>query len=219
MRSSRFTKAVLAVLTGSALAAAPATAQQPATTWDVQPNSWYWGVYGGQTSLFTNLSSTVAPTIGIDWLITRSAFALNVFAEQAYFNAQSTVTTANSAGPVAIQDMRRVGMSLMLYLPNVRIVHPYVGGGYAFNYLTKASAVAPPADTLFAAAIENERSQGRIFASVGAMIPFRQFAPFAEVSMMPTKGTSSWMVNGDRSALMWKAGLRYNFGSSTSGRF
>ena len=218
MRSSRFTKAVLAALTGAMVAAAPAAAQQPASKWDVQPNAWYWGVYGGQTALFTTATTTLAPTVGVDWMITRDNFALNVFAEQAYFTAQSTVFTGDSTANVNMQDMRRVGLAAMVFLPRVRVIHPWVSAGYAFNYITSATpattvAAGPGRDQLLAD-VEGARAQSKIFGSAGVMIALRQWAPFAEFTMMPTKGSASWLVNGGRSANIWKAGLRYNFGSS-----
>lgn len=228
MRSSRFTKAVLAALTGAAVAAAPAVAQQAAaqqapTKWDVQPNSWYWGAYGGQTALFTTVSTTLAPTMGIDWMITRKNFALNVFAEQAYFNAQSTVFSSDSLANVAMQDMRRIGLAAMVFLPQVRVFHPWFSAGYAFNYVTNAApvtavAAGPARDTLLTS-VESARAQGKLFGSLGVMVAYRQWAPFAEFTMMPTTGSSSWLVNGGRSANIWKAGLRYRFGPSISDRW
>lgn len=223
MRSSRFTKAVLAALTGAAVVAAPALAQQTTSKWDVEPNAWYWGAYGGQTSLFTSVASTVAPTVGIDWLITRKNFALNVFAEQSYFTAQSTVSDADSTALVGMQDMRRIGLAAMAFLPTVRVFHPWFSAGYAFNYITKAAPVvalpAGPGRDALLAGVEGARAQGKLFASVGVMVAYRRFAPFAEFTMMPTKGSSSWMVNGDRSANVWKAGLRYSFGPSIQDRW
>src|SRR5436190_23176990 len=114
MRSSRLIPALVAL----AFAAAPARAQG-AADWDVRPNSWYWGMYGGQTSFATSIARTTAPMFGVEWTITRSKFALNVFAEQSYFNAVSTVRDFPTSAPrrVDIQDMRRVGGSAMMFLP------------------------------------------------------------------------------------------------------
>ncbi len=80
MRSLRLI--VLALAASAVVGLAPSRAmaqdQKPASWQD----SWFWGVYGGYTTFPTAIASTNAPDIGIDWMITRSRYALNVFAEQ-----------------------------------------------------------------------------------------------------------------------------------------
>ncbi len=225
MRSSRLSTAVFAALVATALAAMPAAAQGSAD-WDVRPNSWYWGVYGGQTSFPTTIARTTAPMIGVEWMITRSEFALNVFAEQSYFNAVSTIPDYPTSAPrrVDIQDMRRVGAAAMTFLPQYKYFHPWFGVGYAFNFIKQAvpegSAYASPAarDSV-AARIESGRAQGKMFAEFGMLWAYRQWAPFAQYTVMPTKGSSSWMVNGEGFTNIWKLGLRYSFGPASQERW
>lgn len=221
MRSSRLITAFVAVV----LAAAPAAAQGTAD-WDFRPNSWYWGMYGGQTSFATSIARTTAPMFGVEWTITRSKFALNVFAEQSYFNAVSTVRDPATSAPrrVDIQDLRRVGGSGMIFLPQYKYFHPWFGAGYAFNFIREAtpqgSSYSSPADrdaTLDR--VKQGSAQGNMFGEFGMMFTYRQWAPFAQYTVMPTRGSQSWMVNGDGFTNIWKLGFKYSFGSAIEERW
>lgn len=225
MRSSRILGAALAITAAATLAARPAAAQGSAA-WDVRPNSWYWGIYGGQTSLPTTIARTTAPMVGVDWMITRRRFALNVFAEQSYFNGVSTIPDYPSAAPrrVDIKDLRRVGGSGMMFLPQYKFFHPWVGLGYAFNFIREAtpqgsSYASPAARDSVLARVENGRAQAKLFGDFGMMFTYKEWAPFIQYTVMPTKGTSSWMVNGEGFTNVWKLGFRYSRGSAIEDRF
>ena len=226
MRSSRLPSAVLAALAATVLASAPLAAQGTAD-WDVRPNSWYWGLYGGQTSLATTIARTTAPMIGGEWMITRTRYAVNVFAEQSYFNAVTTVPdSGGSSAPrrVDMQDMRRVGASGMIFLPQYKYFHPWFGAGYAFNMIRTAtpqgsSFASPAARDARYAAIENRRSEGKLFGEFGMIFSYRQWAPFVQYTVMPTKGDGTFMVNGEGFTNIWKLGYRYSFGSAFEERW
>ena len=224
MRSSLLSKA-LVTLTATAIASAPVQAQGDAN-WDFRPNAWYWGMYGGQTSFATTIARTNAPMFGVDWMITRTNFALNVFAEQSYFNAVSTVTDFPTSAPrrVDIQDMRRVGGSGMIFLPQYHYFHPWFGAGYAFNFIRQAtpegsSFASPAARDSITARVNAARAQGKMFAEFGMMFSYRQWAPYAQYTVMPTQGTSNWFVNGDGFTNIWKLGFRYSFGPAFNERW
>lgn len=218
MRSLR--RLAFAVLASAAVGIAPssAAAQRSAASWQ---DSWFWGAYGGYTSFGTRLANTNAPTIGLDWVITRSRFALNVFAEQSYFNAVSTVADFPTAADrkVNITDMRRFGFSAMLLTPSWKIIHPYVGLGYAFNFIKQGTPqgsfyASPAARDSVIARVNDARSAGKPFGNLGLMIIVGRVAPFAQYTVMPTRGTGNWMVNGEGFTNIWSAGLRLNLGSS-----
>ena len=220
MRSSRQATAVLAALAATVLASAPLAAQATAN-WDMHPNSWYWGGYWGQTSLATTIARTHAPTVGVDWMITRTRFALNIFAEQSYFNAVSTITDFPTAAPrrVDISDMRRIGGGAMIFLPSYKYFHPWFGAGYAFNYIRQAtpqgsSFASPAARDTINARIETAKSQGKLYGELGIMTVYKDWAPFFQFTVMPTQGTGNWFVNGEGFTNVWKVGLRYNFGTA-----
>jgi len=226
MRSSRLPPAVLAALAATVLASAPLGAQGTAD-WDIRPNSWYWGLYGGQTSFETTIARKTAPMIGAEWMITRTRFALNVFAEQSYFNAVTTVPDSlGSAAPrrVDMQDLRRVGGSAMILLPQYKYFHPWFGAGYAINFVRTASPqgssyASPAAQVAMQAAVDNRRAQGKMFGELGMMFAYKQWAPFVQYTVMPTKGSSSWLVNGDGFTNIWKLGWRYSFGTAFDERW
>jgi hypothetical protein len=216
---SLISKALVA-LTATAVAAAPAQAQGDAN-WDYRPNAWYWGMYGGQTSFATSIARTNAPMAGVEWMITRRNFALNVFAEQSYFNAVSTVTDFPTSAPrrVDIQDMRRIGGSGMIFLPQYHYFHPWFGAGYAFNLIREAtpqgsSYASPAARDSVTSRVNAARSQGKTFFDFGMMFAWKQWAPYVQYTLMPTQGSSSWFLNGEGSAKIWRAGFRYSFGPS-----
>jgi len=225
MRSFRNIRATMAALTLSVFAAAPLAAQGSAD-WDFRPDSWYWGIYGGQSSFATTIARTTAPMVGVDWMITRKRIALNVFAEQSYFNAVSTVPDSPSSAPrrVDFQDLRRVGGSAMMFLPQYKYFHPWVGAGYAFNFVRSAtpqgSSYASPGDRdIVVARVDEARAHGGLFGDVGMMVTYKQWAPFVQYTVMPTKGSSSWLVNGEGFTNVWKLGWRYSFGSAIDNRF
>lgn len=217
MRSFRLFVFALAIgVTG--LIPSIARAQNPVASWQ---DSWYWGAYGGQTQFPTKIATTTAPTIGIDWVITRTRFALNVFAEQSYFNAVSTIPDYPSSAPrrVDLTDMRRVGFTAMVFTPSWRMIKPYVGGGFAFNFIKEANPqgsfyTTPGARDTVLKRVNSARTAGKLFGDVGVMAMLGRFAPFVQYTIMPTQGTSSWFINGDGFTTIWKAGVRVNFGTS-----
>ena len=159
--------------------------------------------------------------IQADWLITRQRWALQIYGAQAYFSDSSTVTDPNSSGlrKASITDLRRVGFQGIVFLPNWTWFRPYAGIGYSFNFIKKAE----PIGTFFSDAAAREEAQARINEakamakatfSGGVMVTWNRFAPYAQYTMMPTKGTGAWLINGDGSTSFWEVGLRYNFGTA-----
>ena len=222
MRSSRIL--VLSLATVAAVGLVPAAGGAQSATRPFA-DSWYWGVYGGVTNLSTTPGTgnlhTTAPTVGVDWMLTRQKFALNVFASQSYFSTTSSVADVNGGGalPVGISDMRQVGFSFMIFGPEYRAIKPYVSLGYSFNLVNSAKLGTCGACTAGAAdsnavAIVDARSMGKVFGNVGAMWVYKRWAPFAQISVMPTQGASDWFVNGTGFTTSAVLGVRYNFGTS-----
>jgi hypothetical protein len=205
-------------LTLAALLPVAAVAQQANASID---NSWYWGVGGGRISFPTVIHRVDAPMISADWLITRQRWALNVYGSQAYFNDTSTAPDPNVSGvrKVAMTDLRRVGFQGIVFLPNWTWFRPYAGFGYSFNFISQARPVGVPAipTPLDSAAIKrtnDARARTKATASAGFMVTWRDFAPYAQYTMMPSKGDGGWLINGDGFTSFWEVGLRYRFGSA-----
>jgi hypothetical protein len=226
MRSSR-----LVVLSLAAIATAGLTPRSGAAQSATQgfADSWYWGAYGGYTNFATAFGTenlrTNAPSIGADWMLTRTKYALHVFAEQSYFSTTSSIGSPTGAAPLAvnINDMRRLGFDLMIFTPEYQAIKPYFGVGYAFNFINSAALRTCAGCNTFATqaaadsnqrAIVNARSMGKAFVNVGAMWVYKRFAPFAQYTVMPTQGKSDWYLNGTGFTTIWAVGLRYNFGTS-----
>jgi hypothetical protein len=182
-------------------------------------DSWLWGAYGGYASIPTAIATTNAPTVGAEWVITRTRYAINVFADQSYFDAVSTIPDANTARRVDIQDLRRVGFAGMIFTPEFNVFKPYFGFGYSFNFIKSATpegsafSSAAARDTVLKR-VDNARAEGKLFGEFGVMAVYHRFAPFAQYVVMPTKGKGTWLVNGDGFTYLWQVGLRYNFGTS-----
>lgn len=218
MRPFRVTTLALAAAAAVGLAPTALAAQQRATGWQ---DSWFWGAYYGYTSFATTIARTNAPTIGADWVITRSRYALNVFAEQAYFNAVSTVPDFPTSAPrrVGITDMRRVGFAAMIFTPELSRLKPYLGLGWSFNFIKAGTPegsfyASPAARDSVLQRVNDARAMGKFFGSLGVMAMYGKVAPFAQYTIMPTKGSGDWMVNGNGFTNIWSAGVRYNFGTS-----
>ena len=201
----------------AAILPAVAAAQKAATPFE---NSWYWGAGGGRISFPTYFHRVDAPMIGADWMITRNRWALDVFASQAYFTDSSTVSDPNSSGlrKASMTDLRRVGFQGIVFLPHWRWVRPYAGVGYSFNFVKQASPLgsagtAAARDTAVAR-VNDARASAKATLSGGLMLTWRGFAPYAQYTMMPTRGTGKTLINGDGLTSFWEAGMRYNFGTA-----
>lgn len=156
-----------------------------------------------------------------DWLITRHRWALQVYASQANFTDSTTVADPNPSGArtVLISDLRRVGFQGIAFFPSTPVFHPYAGLGYSFNFLRRATPLGADYASLAAQdsvqqRVNDARTKVKATFSAGVMLAFGKFAPYAQYTVMPTKGSGSWLVNGDGTTWFWEAGLRYNFGSS-----
>lgn len=215
MRSYRLVVPALLATVALGLVPQRVAAQRASSIQD----SWLWGAYGGYASIPTVIATAHAPTVGVEWVITRTRYALNVFADQSFFNSVSTIPDVTGNRLVDIQDMRRVGFAGMIFTPEINVIKPYFGLGYSFNFIKQAN----PENSSFASAaardsvltrVNNARAEGKPFGEFGIMAVYNRFAPFAQVVVMPTKGKGTWLVNGDGFTNLWQVGLRYNFGTS-----
>jgi len=204
----------------AALLAAPLGLQAQKGADDaVFQNAWYWGASYGQISFPTTIAKTTAPEIGGEWLITRQRWGAQFYAAQSYFNAQSTIQDVSTTAQrrVDLQDMRRVGFQALLFGPKLRWVRPYAGAGFSFNFIKEATL---PANASFASAaardsvlqrIDGAKSQARLSGTAGFLVQYKRFAPFAQVTVIPMRGSGDWLINGTGFTNQWQVGLRYTF--------
>ena len=203
-------------------------------------DSWFWGAKGGMAFLHTGTEArTDAWSVGAEWLITRTKFALYVGLDQAYFGCipselnecdedtrvLSTVNDAPTRGVtrrVDIQDMRRLSASAYFFPKawgNSVTLRPYAGLGYSFNFVVRAQsdgnqfANAEARDTVLAR-IESAKTRSSFVLTTGLQLNYRRIAPFLQALVMPTRGSGEFLINGNGFTYYVEAGLRVNVGTA-----
>ena len=210
IRRLSFGLALLAMLP----AAAAAQEARPFT------DAWYWGVKGGAMTVRTSAESKIAPTVGAEWMITRSRAGLYVSVEQGFFDVHGSVADASAPGgarDVAMKNFRRASFAFLAYPGMMGPVRPYAGIGLALNIVQRAR----PTDTTFPSTetadeviqrVEDRRSRGSVVFMGGLQSEIRNLAIFAQATAMPTGGR--FLLNGDDNLYMLEAGVRFNVGSA-----
>jgi hypothetical protein len=125
-------------------------------------NSWFWGVGGGTLTYWTSTTAHAnAPSVSLDWLVTRTHMALLVGFDQTFFTAHNLTytdvgrfykdTTLTNYYDVAyyaqatIRNSRHITASLMAF-PGHGHLRPYAGVGLSVNFLQgSVTTSAPPA--------------------------------------------------------------------------
>jgi hypothetical protein len=212
MRIARTFAAVIAVLPSLALA-------QSANDRSSFDNSWFWGAKGGITMFDAGLGRVSAPTVGGEWLITRSRGALYIAGEQSFFDEVGGVFDPSSPGSVRdvnIADMRRYSIGLLASPVMWGELRPYAGIGLAINVIQNAD----PQGTFL-----NQSSQSTVFQRVadqtskvsavvtaGAQLQVGRVAIFGQASSMPTR--NNFLFSGSNYTFVLEGGLRYNLASA-----
>lgn len=183
-------------------------------------NAWYWGAKGGAMTVRTGLESQIAPTIGVDWMITRTRAGLYLSVEQGYFNAIGSVADTSSASglrEVELKNFRRVSAALLAYPGTVGGLRTYAGMGVALNIIQRTR----PTDATFTSSggandamqrMESRRSRTSVVFMGGVQREWDNLALFAQATAMPTG--SRFLLSGDDNLYMLEAGLRLNIGSA-----
>lgn len=202
---------------GFLLALVPAlvTAQQPANDRTSFDDSWYWGIRGGMTSFDAGAGRVSAPSVGGEWLITRSRGALYVAVDQTFFDEVAGIFDPSSPGavrPVNVSDMRRYSMGLLAFPVALGSLRPYAGLGLSINVIQNAEPTGTYSDST---------SQDRVFRGVnemssrvsavftgGAMYQIGRAALFGQVSAMPTR--NNFLLSGASHTFMFEGGVRIN---------
>ena len=184
-------------------------------------DSWFWGVKVGTLSASTTESSrTWAPSIGAEWLITRSAGGLWVFADHTSFDIRGSVddpSLPSGRRGVDIRNLRRFGFAAVVSPRAFGIVRPYAGLGMSLNVVGRALAVADSAGntggTAVRTAIDDQRSRAAVLGLLGTQAQFSRAAVFTHLTMTPA--SRRFLLN-EGPMIGWDLGVRYNFGSSVA---
>ena len=214
MRSIRTLTAGLAC---AAFFPAVAAAQQAAAPQTARSftDSWYWGAKGGISMFGAAAENVSAPTVGGEWMITRTKIAMYVSVEQSFFDTQGAVfdpTSVGSARIVDIKDSRRYNLQLFAFPKQFGAFRPYAGLGYALIMIRDASpegtfANAATQDTVLAT-VDDRSSRTTPVFTLGGQLDFSRAALFVQASTMATR--NRFLINGKANTYLIEGGLRYN---------
>jgi hypothetical protein len=185
-------------------------------------DSWYWGLKGG-TTMFTagedGDTQVSAPTVGAEWLITRSRVALNVSVEQSFFDDKSSVFDPSFSGsvrPVSINDMRRYQASVFFFPKQFGAFRPYAGLGLAINVIQNANPegtfLSEASQSAILASVEDQTSRASTNFTLGVQAHVRNAAIFVQGASMPTR--NRFLLSGAANTYVLEAGIRYNLVSA-----
>jgi hypothetical protein len=209
-------------------AAATARAQGPRPFRD----SWFWGVYGGMAT-YTPVNtidpsaagtSTTAPQVGGDWLITRKTGGLYLSFAQSFFTSQGAVLNGPTSADtgfrfVSVKNLRRVNVAAMTFPGDFVRTRPYFGFGIAFDYIAATQPIFTPTDTdrqeEFAASAVNDvkAGLGPLFIGGAQYRALNTVSAFAQLTASAM--TKDFLLaNGNPVNFSVQIGIRYNMGSS-----
>jgi hypothetical protein len=188
-------------------------------------DAWFWGIKGGGM-LYSSASTehSVAPSVGAEWLITRSRAGLYMSFDQAFlsttgqfFDRDPDSTFVRS---VSLRNMRRFQMAAMVFPAQTAKYHPYFGLGLGLNQIASASftgSFATPAR--YQVALDSVQSKKTSFSPTfigGLQVRLERFSVFGQAVASPTQSNFFLHdVNGGTAVNVGiEGGVRYNFGSS-----
>ncbi len=178
-------------------------------------DAWFWGAKSGITMLTSATEKINAPTVGAEWLITRSRGALYFSVEQAFFDTEAGVydpSSTGSARAVEVSDLRRYNMSLLAFPKAFGALRPYAGVGLAINVIQDAlptgTFTSPALQDSIYHRVDQESTRAAVVVTGGVQAQYSRFSVFAQVSTMPTR--RNFLINGASNTTMIEAGLRYN---------
>ena len=217
----RLLRVVTAAIGLAALLPRPSAAQEGRPFKD----AWFWGIKGGGM-LYSSASTehSIAPTVGAEWLITRSRAGLYVSFDQAFLSTQgsSSIAIRDSTfyRSVALNDMRRFQMAAMVFPYQTAKYHPYVGIGLGLNQIASANftgSFATPAR--YQVALDSVQSKKTSFSPTligGVQVRLERFSVFGQAVGSPTQQSFFLNSNGYGNSFNFglEGGVRYNFGSS-----
>jgi len=202
-------------------------------------NSWFWGISGGSMLYWTAQNShALAPSIGLDWLITRRHFALLLGLDQTFFTghnlpysevgreyADTTYTSYQDIayGAAATVHNSRHLQAAFLAIPWSGPIRPYAGLGISANFVEgTVMSSTPPVygsnaalwfPTYYADTYRNDAADWitpLIVVGVQGQLAGR-IALFGQVQLLPTnapQGDPHFLTN--QAFFMFKAGVRIN---------
>jgi len=217
MRMARMAISFAAFLCVPALASAQA--DQSARSFN---DSWFWGVNGGAmffTAGTDAATKVTAPSVGGEWLITRTRIGLRLAIDQSFFDEATAIVDGSSSGGIRqinVSDWRRYSGEIYFFPKAFGSIHPYAGLGIALHVLQNAtpmgSFTTEAAMDSVNATTNDLSTKASTILSAGVQAGFGRSALFVQGSSMPTR--RNFLFSGSGYTFMLQAGLRYNVGSA-----
>jgi hypothetical protein len=180
-------------------------------------NAWFWGAKAGITSFSTDrVKNAVAPSLGVEWLITRSRGGLYASYDHSFFEEETVIYT-QAYGPhtIKMQNMRRVTLAGLAFPFHIGTLRPYAGVGLALNFIQDVEPVDPitSADqlTIVARRAMDTKDRAAFIVMSGVQLQYLRFSAFGQAAIMPSQ--ARFMMNA-RPVYHLEAGIRWNVGTS-----
>jgi hypothetical protein len=217
----RLLRVLTAAIGLAALLPRPSAAQEGRQFKD----AWFWGIKGGGM-LYSSASTenSFAPSVGAEWLITRSRAGLYVSFDQTFLSTNGQFFDRDSDSTfyrnVALKNLRRFGMAAMVFPLQTAKYHPYFGIGLTLNQIGSASftgSFASPAR--YQIALDSVQSKKTSFSPTligGLQVRMPGFSVFGQAVASPAQ-QNFFLYNQNGGAAVnigLEGGIRYNFGSS-----
>lgn len=214
-------RSIRALMAAAAVVVLPtiASAQQARGFQD----AWFWGLKAGGLALADSGQTYVqAPSVGVDWLITRTHGGLYVSGSQTFFS-QHTLIARDPVSPdsgfrsVSLKNLRRVDLALVGFPGQSLRFHPYVGFGLTLNAIADADPEGPFSNTdqiTFAEEVIQEHKVA--FTPLlmgGAQWRLRYASVFGQFMLNPMH-QDFLLYNGKSWNIGYEFGLRYNIGNA-----
>lgn len=211
----RTIRTLTATLACAALLPALAAAQTVPQKVRSFTDSWYWGAKGGVSMFSAATEDVSAPTVGGEWMITRTRVAMYVSVEQSFFDTQGAVFDPTSVGSVRlvdIKDSRRYNMQLFAFPKQFGSFRPYAGLGYSLLTIREAQVegtfATPASLDSVSRDVDDRSSRTTPVFTLGGQYDLQRMALFFQASTMWTQ--SRYLISGKPNTFLLEAGLRYN---------
>lgn len=183
-------------------------------------DAWFWGIKAGglaygewQTS--TEGTYKFAPTIGADWMITRTHGGLYVSYSQAFLTATEAAPASmnDTVGvPVKLSGFRRVDLAAVGFPGGNSRFRPYAGLGISLKQVAEANPQSAPTQ-YEASYIQSYRTGFSPLIMVGGQLRMASLSLFGQATASPAQ-KNMFLYGGKSFHLGYEIGLRYNTGSS-----
>ena len=168
---------------------------------------------------------SLAPSVGAEWLITRTRGGLYLSFDQAFLTTTGQFLDREPDSTfyrnVALKNLRRFPIAAMVFPMQTARYHPYVGFGMGLNQIgsaTFAGSFATPAR--YQVALDSVQSKKTSFSPTfvgghaGAHDAVLRVRAGGRVARRSRASSSPRRTTAVRSTSALEGGVRYNFGSS-----